>query len=151
MNTATPADLWPTSKTKTGQREGEDGGKRVRIREKKEEERWDSSGAEGEPKLVLVGPLLWTHLAFHVMLLKITVYTYYHIYCELQHNIGTVGLNTPTLTHVTSLWKRLCSLRPCLTLLLPDSSTSIFSGFSNSKASNFSITPERLQTNAHFG
>lgn len=128
----------------------------MRIREKKEE-RWDSGGAEGEPKLVLVGPLLRTHLACHVMLLKITVYTYCHIYCELQHNIGTVGLNTPTLphthrpTHVTSLWKRLCSLRPCLTLLLPDSSTSIFSGFSNSKASNFSITPERLQTNAHFG
>lgn len=125
MNTATPADLWPTSKTKTGQREGEDGGKRVRIREKKEEERWDSSGAEGEPKLVLVGPLLRTHLAFHVMLLKITVYTYllwtaaqyWHCWTEHTHthtrylsleaSVFTSALSdsaSPRLLHLHFFW-----------------------------------------------
>lgn len=97
------------------------------------EEKRDRGGA----KPALVG----SHLFCHVILVQITVYKSYIIYY------------THTLTQVTSLWKRLCSLRPCLDPLLPDSSTSIFSGFSSSNAFSFSITPERLhthtQTRAH--
>ena len=136
----------------------------LKQRQDRERQRWREEG-EGEgkkneergrrrekiikkkknAKTTLIGP----RSSSHVMLFENTVYQSYPIYCKLLHSAGTVGSHTHTHTHthcsVTSLWKRLCSLRPCLAPLLPDSSTSIFSGFSSSKASNFSITPERLQ------
>lgn len=106
-------------------------------------------GGGKKAKPTLVGLMLSSHLFCHVMLFKNTVYKFPCIYCKWLHNVGTVGLYVHTHKHthsrrITSLWKRLCSLRPCLAPLLPDSSTSIFSGFSSSKASSFSITPERL-------
>lgn len=98
MNTAHTADLWPTTKTKTGQREAKMEGRGRGWREKE----WREGEAPGEnhkktkqnAKTTLIGP----RSSSHVMLFENTVYQSYPIYCKLLHSAGTVGSHTHTHT-----------------------------------------------------
>lgn len=74
INTAHTPDLWPTAKTKIGQREGEMGGRGWGWREKAEEP-------------TMVGSTMSWHLCCHVMDFKDTICGFYHIYFKLLHNV----------------------------------------------------------------
>lgn len=150
---------WPLNYNQNKDRteRGKDGGKKARVKGK---DRVGGGAGTEKKKKRKKNPRwytqCWAHICTAMWCCLTTVFTSLSVSivncCTILALLDEICKGACLLTHthahsgVTSLWKRLCSLRPCLAFL-PDSSTSIFSGFSSSKASNFSITPERLQIN----